>query len=176
MRAENQMSPKGTNFQELVSSDYYKPELYQPTLAASPYKAGDVVIITHERKLYFLLQNNTAKVYDIGVGRPGFTWSGVVMVERKEEWPDWYPPKEMLERQPNLPRRMAGGPGNPFGRAALYLYDDLNKKKTLYRIHGTNDPKSIRREESSGCFRMSNENIMDLYGRVQLGATVYVLP
>jgi lipoprotein-anchoring transpeptidase ErfK/SrfK len=108
--------------------------------------------------------------YGIGVGRQGFTWSGVETVSRMAEWPDWSPPPEMIARQPYLPRFMAGGPGNPLGARALYLGN------TEYRVHGTNDPSSIGRAVSSGCIRLTNEDIVDLYGRVKPGTKVIVLP
>jgi lipoprotein-anchoring transpeptidase ErfK/SrfK len=108
--------------------------------------------------------------YGIGVGREGFTWSGVKTVERKTEWPDWYPPSEMLARQPYLPRMTAGGPGNPLGARAMYIAG------TQYRIHGTNTPSTIGRQVSSGCIRLTNDDVIDLYSRVQIGAKVIVLP
>ena len=108
--------------------------------------------------------------YGIGVGREGFTWSGVQTISRKQEWPDWIPPAEMLQRQPYLPRFMAGGPGNPLGARAMYLGN------TIYRIHGTNAPSTIGHQVSSGCIRMINEDVADLYGRVNVGTKVVVLP
>jgi lipoprotein-anchoring transpeptidase ErfK/SrfK len=108
--------------------------------------------------------------YGIGVGREGFTWAGVQHVARKAEWPDWYPPSEMVARQPYLPRMTAGGPGNPLGARAMYLGG------TEYRIHGTNDPSTIGKRVSSGCIRLTNEDVEDLYNRVQVGAKVIVLP
>ncbi|HEX2725724.1 MAG TPA: L,D-transpeptidase, partial [Beijerinckiaceae bacterium] len=120
---------------------------------------GTVIVSTKERRLYYVLPDGKAVRYGIGVGREGFTWSGVKTVERKAEWPDWTPPAEMLERQPYLPRFMAGGPGNPMGARALYLGN------TVYRIHGTNAPDTIGHAVSSGCFRLVNEQIIDLYER-----------
>ena len=108
--------------------------------------------------------------YGIGVGREGFTWSGTERISRMKEWPDWFPPPEMIERQPYLPRIMAGGPGNPLGARALYLGN------TLYRIHGTNQPSTIGQTVSSGCIRLLNEDIEDLYSRVQVGTRVVVMP
>jgi lipoprotein-anchoring transpeptidase ErfK/SrfK len=108
--------------------------------------------------------------YGIGVGREGFTWSGVHPVVRKAEWPDWYPPAEMIARQPYLPRMTAGGPGNPLGARAMYIGG------TEYRIHGTNDPTTIGKTVSSGCIRLTNEDVTDLYERVKVGAKVIVLP
>jgi lipoprotein-anchoring transpeptidase ErfK/SrfK len=131
---------------------------------------GTVVIDTPHTFLYYVLGNGKAIRYGIGVGRQGFTWAGVKSVERKAEWPDWYPPPEMLQRQPNLPRMMAGGPGNPLGARAMYIGG------TQYRIHGTNNPASIGKHMSSGCIRMTNDNAIDLYNRVKVGAKVIVLP
>jgi len=131
---------------------------------------GTVIIDTPNTYLYYVLGGGKALRYGIGVGREGFTWSGVKQVSRKAEWPDWHPPAEMIERQPYLPRFTAGGPGNPLGARALYIGG------TLYRIHGTNDPSTIGRNVSSGCIRLTNEDIIDLYDRVQSGAKVVVLP
>jgi lipoprotein-anchoring transpeptidase ErfK/SrfK len=131
---------------------------------------GTIVIDTPHTYLYYVLGNGRAIRYGIGVGREGFTWSGVQNVARKTEWPDWTPPVDMLQRQPYLPRFMAGGPGNPLGARAMYLGD------TVYRIHGTNQPTSIGGHVSSGCIRMTNEDVVDLYDRVQVGAKVVVLP
>ena len=132
--------------------------------------AGTIVIDTPNTYLYFVLGAGKAIRYGIGVGREGFTWSGVKAVERKAEWPDWIPPADMLARQPYLPRFMAGGPGNPLGARAMYLAG------TVYRIHGTNDSSTIGRHVSSGCIRMTNDDVMDLYNRVKIGAKVVVLP
>jgi lipoprotein-anchoring transpeptidase ErfK/SrfK len=126
------------------------------------------VIHTSERFLYLVLGNNRALRYGIGVGREGFTWSGLVRVSRKAEWPDWTPPAEMIQRQPYLPRFMAGGPGNPMGSRALYL------GSTVYRIHGTNQPETIGHAVSSGCFRLANGDVIDLYTRVPIGTKVIV--
>jgi lipoprotein-anchoring transpeptidase ErfK/SrfK len=131
---------------------------------------GTVIIDTPNAYLYLVVGGGRAIRYGIGVGREGFTWSGVKTVERKTEWPDWVPPAEMLERQPYLPRLMAGGPGNPLGARAMYL------SGTLYRIHGTNDPSTIGKRVSSGCIRLVNEDVIDLYSRVGLGTKVVVLP
>jgi lipoprotein-anchoring transpeptidase ErfK/SrfK len=129
---------------------------------------GTLVIHTGERFLYKVLGNNRALRYGIGVGREGFTWSGLVKITRKAEWPDWTPPPEMIKRQPYLPRFMAGGPGNPMGSRALYL------GSTLYRIHGTNQPETIGHAISSGCFRLANGDIIDLFERVPVGTRVVV--
>jgi len=132
--------------------------------------AGTIIIDTSNTYLYLVLSGGKAMRYGIGVGREGFTWSGAERVSRMAEWPDWHPPAEMIERQPYLPRFMAGGDGNPLGARALYL------GKTLYRIHGTNQPSTIGTFVSSGCIRLTNEDISDLYTRVQVGTRVVVLP
>ena len=132
--------------------------------------AGTIIIDTPNTYLYYVLGNGRAIRYGIGVGRDGFTWSGVKTIERKSEWPDWLPPAEMLQRQPYLPRFMAGGPGNPLGARAMYL------SGSVYRIHGTNKPSSIGTHVSSGCIRMLNEDVIDLYGRTSIGTKVVVLP
>jgi lipoprotein-anchoring transpeptidase ErfK/SrfK len=132
--------------------------------------AGTIIIDTANTYLYLVLGNGQAMRYGIGVGREGFTWAGRERVSRMAEWPDWHPPAEMIERQPYLPRFMAGGEGNPLGARALYL------GKTLYRIHGTNQPSTIGKFVSSGCVRLLNEDIEDLYGRVNVGSQVVVLP
>ncbi len=130
---------------------------------------GTVVIDTPNKFLYLVEPGNRALRYGIGVGRPGFTWSGVHKVSAKKEWPDWVPPKEMLERQPSLPHFMAGGPNNPLGARAMYL------GSTLYRIHGSNEPWTIGQNVSSGCIRLRNPDVVDLYQRVRIGAKVVVL-
>ena len=131
---------------------------------------GTVVIDTGNTFLYLVLNGGQAMRYGIGVGREGFTWSGGQAVARKAEWPDWRPPVDMLSRQPYLPRFMAGGPGNPLGARAMYLGE------TEYRIHGTNNPETIGKRVSSGCIRLTNEDVADLYERVKIGAKVIVLP
>lgn len=131
---------------------------------------GTVIIDTGNTFLYFVLNDRQAMRYGIGVGREGFTWSGEQTVARKAEWPDWHPPAEMIGRQPYLPRFMAGGPGNPLGARAMYLGD------TEYRIHGTNNPDTIGKRVSSGCIRLTNDDVTDLYERVKVGAKVIVLP
>ena len=132
--------------------------------------AGTVIIDTPNTYLYLVLGGDRAMRYGIGVGREGFTWSGVQQITRKAEWPDWTPPPEMIQRQPYLPRFVAGGPGNPLGARAMYLGG------TVYRIHGTNQPQTIGTAISSGCFRLVNEDVMDLYSRVNVGTKVIVLP
>jgi lipoprotein-anchoring transpeptidase ErfK/SrfK len=132
--------------------------------------AGTIIIDTPNTYLYLVLGNGRAMRYGIGVGRDGFTWSGVQHITRRAEWPDWHPPAEMIARQPYLPRYMAGGPGNPMGARALYLGN------TIYRIHGTNAPHTIGQRVSSGCIRLTNEDVADLYSRVNVGTRVVVLP
>jgi lipoprotein-anchoring transpeptidase ErfK/SrfK len=132
--------------------------------------AGTIIVDTPNTYLYYVLGNGRAVRYGIGVGREGFTWSGTKAVAQKKEWPDWVPPAEMIARQPYLPRFMAGGPGNPLGARALYIGG------TVYRIHGTNQPSSIGKRVSSGCIRMLNADIIDLYSRANVGAKVVVLP
>jgi lipoprotein-anchoring transpeptidase ErfK/SrfK len=128
------------------------------------------VIDTPHTYLYYVLGGGRAIRYGIGVGREGFTWSGTQTIARKAEWPDWTPPAEMIARQPYLPRFMAGGPSNPLGARAMYLGD------TIYRIHGTNAPLTIGTRVSSGCIRLVNADVMDLYSRVNIGTKVVVLP
>lgn len=132
--------------------------------------AGTIIIDTPKTYLYYVLGGGQAIRYGIGVGRAGFTWSGVKIVARMSEWPDWLPPAEMIRRQPYLPRFMAGGPHNPLGARAIYI------SGTLYRIHGTNAPSTIGKHVSSGCIRMLNEDVIDLYARVHVGTKVVVLP
>jgi len=129
---------------------------------------GSIVVHTNERFLYLVMENNRAMRYGIGVGRDGFQWAGQHKISRKQEWPDWRPPPEMIERQPYLPRFMAGGPGNPMGARALYI------GQTVYRIHGTNQPQTIGHAVSSGCFRLVNGDIIDLYERVPVGTRIVV--
>jgi lipoprotein-anchoring transpeptidase ErfK/SrfK len=131
---------------------------------------GTVIVDTPNTYLYLVLGNGKALRYGIGVGREGFTWAGIKHIEKKAEWPDWTPPAEMLVRQPYLPRFMAGGPGNPLGARAMYL------SGSVFRIHGTNAPHTIGQRVSSGCIRLTNEDVTDLYERIQVGAKVLVLP
>src|ERR1700730_15171181 len=131
---------------------------------------GTVIIDTPNTYLYLVLGNGQAMRYGIGVGRDGFTWSGIQSITKTAEWPDWTPPPEMIQRQPYLPRQMAGGPGNPLGARAMYLGG------TVYRIHGTNAPGTIGTHVSSGCIRLTNEDVSDLYSRVNVGTKVIVLP
>ena len=138
----------------------------------APYAPGTIVVSTSERRLYYVLGNGQALRYGVGVGRPGFSWSGTNTITAKREWPSWTPPKAMIARRPDLPRYMAGGIENPLGARALYLSD--HGKDTLYRIHGTNEPEKIGQAVSSGCIRMRNIDVVDLYNRVPVGATVIV--
>jgi lipoprotein-anchoring transpeptidase ErfK/SrfK len=130
---------------------------------------GTIIINTPERLLYLVEGGGRALRYGIGVGRPGFTWAGVHNVTSKREWPDWTPPDDMLKRRPDLPRHMEGGPENPLGARAMYI------GSTLYRIHGSNEPWTIGTQVSSGCIRMRNEDVIDLYERVKVGAKVVVI-
>jgi lipoprotein-anchoring transpeptidase ErfK/SrfK len=132
------------------------------------YAPGTILIDTAERRLYLVLPNGQALRYGIGVGRDGFRWSGVHRISAKKEWPGWTPPSQMLARRPDLPRHMAGGIDNPLGARAMYL------GSTLYRIHGSNEPETIGQAVSSGCFRMTNDDVTDLYNRVSVGTTVIV--
>jgi lipoprotein-anchoring transpeptidase ErfK/SrfK len=145
----------------------FKRQIVDYRTAEAP---GTIVIDTPNTYLYLVMGNGKAMRYGIGVGRQGFTWSGVKQVARKAEWPDWYPPAEMLKRQPYLPRMTMGGPGNPLGARAMYL------GSSEYRIHGTNAPSTIGKQVSSGCIRLTNDDVTDLYNRVQVGAKVVVLP
>ncbi len=152
------------------NADPNLPEQYQRQLVfyRSLQPTGTIIIDTQERHLYLIQDSTHALRYGIGVGRDGFTWQGLLQITRKTEWPDWRPPSEMIDRQPYLPRFMAGGPGNPLGARAIYLGN------TVYRIHGTNAPETIGQAVSSGCFRLVNDDVMDLYDRVQVGTKVIV--
>ena len=135
---------------------------------ASHYAPGTIYINTAERRLYLVLSNGQALRYGIGVGRDGFRWGGTHRISAKKEWPSWTPPSQMLRRRPDLPRHMAGGVDNPLGARAMYL------GSTLYRIHGSNEPETIGQAVSSGCFRMTNDDVTDLYSRVSVGTPVVV--
>ena len=135
---------------------------------ATNYAPGTIVVNTAERRLYLVLSSGQALRYGIGVGRDGFRWSGIHRISAKKEWPSWTPPSQMLARRPDLPRHMEGGIDNPLGARAMYL------GSTLYRIHGSNEPETIGQAVSSGCFRMTNDDVSDLYGRVSVGTTVIV--
>ena len=138
--------------------------VYYPTRHAP----GTIVVNTQERRLYLVMADGKAMRYGVGVGRPGFDWAGSQSITRKQEWPSWTPPSQMLKRRPDLPRFMAGGPENPMGARALYL------GSTLYRIHGSNEPETIGQAVSSGCIRMLNDDVIDLYERVKVGTRVVV--
>jgi len=175
----------GGNAQQLNAPYYqptvaptYAPESNRPAAIRipremvnfnAPYAPGTVVVSTSERRLYLVMPGNKALRYGIGVGRAGFEWAGTQSISRKQEWPDWVPPAEMLQRRPDLPRYMAGGPENPLGARAMYLGG------SLYRIHGSNEPETIGQAVSSGCIRMLNEDVVDLYERVKVGTKVVVL-
>ena len=155
----------------LVADDSYQidPEWQKQTVSYRTTEApGTIIISTAERHLYLIEPGGRALRYGIGVGRDGFQWQGLLSITRKAEWPDWRPPPEMIARQPYLPRFMAGGPGNPLGARAMYL------GATVYRIHGTNQPWTIGTRISSGCFRLVNADVTDLYGRVPVGTKVIV--
>jgi lipoprotein-anchoring transpeptidase ErfK/SrfK len=158
--------------QQRAAADDELPALLQRQVVSysGGEPAGTVIIDTAHTFLYLTLGDGTALRYGIGVGRKGFTWSGVEKISRKSEWPDWIPPAEMIARQPYLPRWVGGGPGNPLGARALYLGN------TDYRIHGTNAPASIGKHVSSGCIRMRDADVIDLYDRVGIGTKVVVLP
>jgi lipoprotein-anchoring transpeptidase ErfK/SrfK len=150
--------------EETLSPAYQRQAVY----FRSTEPVGTIIVVTSERFLYVTQGNNRALRYGIGVGRDGFQWAGLIRVVRKAEWPDWVPPPEMIDRQPYLPRFMAGGPGNPLGARALYLGG------TVYRIHGTNQPQTIGQAVSSGCFRLVNGDVVDLYDRIPVGTKVIV--
>jgi lipoprotein-anchoring transpeptidase ErfK/SrfK len=152
------------------NSDAAVPDEFkkQRVFYRSQQPPGTIIIDTSERHLYLIESETSAIRYGIGVGRDGFTWQGLLQIARKAEWPDWHPPPEMIERQPYLPRFMAGGPGNPLGARAMYLGN------TVYRIHGTNAPETIGQAVSSGCFRLVNDDVIDLYERVNVGTHVIV--
>ncbi len=140
----------------------------QAVFYRSNEEPGTIIVNTHDRFLYLVQGNNRAIRYGVGVGRDGFQWGGVHRITRKAEWPDWTPPQEMIARQPYLPRFMAGGPGNPMGARAMYI------GTTVYRVHGTNAPETIGHSVSSGCFRLVNSEIEDLYERVPVGTKIVV--
>jgi lipoprotein-anchoring transpeptidase ErfK/SrfK len=161
----------GSVMEEPADSTELSPQLRRQIVSYSTREApGTIIVDTPNTYLYYVLGNGQAVRYGIGVGRDGFRWSGIQRVARKQEWPDWHPPAEMVARQPYLPRFMAGGPSNPLGARALYLGN------SIYRIHGTNSPSTIGGRVSSGCIRMLNEDVTDLYGRVNVGTKVVVLP
>ena len=158
-------------FSRLFGGGYQRSSPIPRTLVSFPtyYRPGNIVIDTSARRLYLVTAPGQALSYGIGVGRDGFRWTGTHYISAKREWPDWTPPSQMLRRRPDLPRHMVGGIDNPLGARALYL------GSTLYRIHGSNEPETIGQAVSSGCFRMTNEDVVDLYDRVGVGAKVLVL-
>jgi lipoprotein-anchoring transpeptidase ErfK/SrfK len=166
VRDQPAVRPMGPQETALMPA-HLRRQIVKFTTAEPP---GTIIIDTPNTYLYYVLGGGRAIRYGIGVGRDGFTWSGVETVARKAEWPDWTPPAEMLVRQPYLPRFMAGGPGNPLGARAIYLGG------TIYRIHGTNQASTIGGRVSSGCIRMVNDDVIDLYGRIDVGTKVVVLP
>jgi lipoprotein-anchoring transpeptidase ErfK/SrfK len=153
----------GSGFRPMASSAYRSVVPF-----GAGYGAGTVVISTAERRLYYVLGNGQAISYGIGVGRPGFQWAGTRTITMKREWPDWTPPAQMLRRRPDLPRYMRGGINNPLGARAMYLGG------SLFRIHGSNEPETIGHAVSSGCIRMTNSDVIDLYSRVRVGTRVVV--
>jgi lipoprotein-anchoring transpeptidase ErfK/SrfK len=161
-----------TNDPAVQEEDRALPDRFRRTIVSLDTREapGTVIIDTGNTYLYYVLGNGRAIRYGVGVGREGFTWAGVQTVSHKAEWPDWHPPAEMIRRQPYLPRFMAGGPGNPLGARAMYL------GSSEYRIHGTNDPTTIGKFVSSGCIRLTNEDVSDLFNRVNVGTRVVVLP
>jgi lipoprotein-anchoring transpeptidase ErfK/SrfK len=171
--AEQQVAPQAIEPQATEpSEDAQLPDRLRKQIVDYRGKEapGTIIVDTPHTYLYLVMGNGKALRYGIGVGREGFTWSGSHPIVRKAEWPDWYPPQEMIARQPYLPRMTAGGPGNPLGARAMYIGG------TEYRIHGTNNPATIGKHVSSGCIRLTNEDVIDLYNRVQVGAKVIVLP
>jgi lipoprotein-anchoring transpeptidase ErfK/SrfK len=163
-RSVESMTEPNEGFQQVAR---FKRQMVSYYTTEAP---GTIIIDTPNTYLYFVLGNGRAMRYGIGVGRDGFTWAGTQTITKKAEWPDWFPPAEMIARQPYLPRFMAGGPSNPLGARAMYLGG------TVYRIHGTNAPNTIGQHVSSGCIRLVNEDVADLYSRVNVGTKVVVLP
>ena len=164
MQIDDQPGYEPTAEQELLDPQFQRQLVFFRTTEAP----GTIIIHTSERYLYLVQGDNRALRYGIGVGREGFQWGGLLKITRKQEWPDWRPPPEMIERQPYLPRFMAGGKGNPLGARAMYL------GTTVYRIHGTNQPQTIGSAVSSGCFRLVNPDVIDLYNRIPVGTKVIV--
>jgi lipoprotein-anchoring transpeptidase ErfK/SrfK len=158
-----------TNFFERLFGGPVSPTARRVVFWLGDNQPGTIVISTSQRRLYFVLGNQRAIQYGIGVGRPGFTWSGIKTVSMKREWPSWSPPAAMRRRRPDLPHYMEGGLGNPLGARALYL------GSSMYRIHGSNEPQTIGYAVSSGCIRMTNADVVDLYNRTRVGTKVVVL-
>jgi lipoprotein-anchoring transpeptidase ErfK/SrfK len=170
--AEWRLGNKRFNFNDRTRIRYKGKQIIHLRSSEEP---GTIIISTRQRKLYYVLPDGMAIAYGVGVGRFGFTWRGVAQVGRKAEWPDWHPPPEMVERDPLAAKfadGMPGGPDNPLGARAMYLYQ--GRQDTLYRIHGTREPWSIGLAVSSGCIRMLNEEVIDLYNRVKVGTKVVV--
>ncbi len=165
VRADEASAQRPTQVRRAVDPRFHRQSV--PYMGRE--KPGTIVINQEERHLYLVQAGGTAMRYGIGVGREGFGWHGVQTIARKAEWPDWRPPSEMLQRRPDLPRFMPGGPSNPLGARAMYL------GSSLYRIHGTNEPHTIGTAVSSGCIRLMNEDVMDLYSRVKVGTKVIVM-
>jgi lipoprotein-anchoring transpeptidase ErfK/SrfK len=165
----NTIAPVAAAPAEAAEAEIDPRYLRQRVSYGGSQRPGTIVIDTHERYLYLVEEGGTALRYGVGVGRPGFAWAGIKEVSMKRTWPDWRPPDEMLKRRPDLPSFMAGGPENPLGARALYL------GSSLYRIHGSNEPWTIGTEVSSGCIRMRNEDVIDLYERVKVGTKVEVI-
>ena len=161
----NEPPPPSAELSRVVPPEYLRQEVDY----SGAEKPGAIIIDTQQRFLFFVLPHGRAIRYGVGVGRPGFEWAGVKRVTRKAQWPDWTPPVEMMLRRPDIPDHMAGGPDNPLGARALYL------GSTLYRIHGTNEPWTIGHNVSSGCIRMMNEDVIDLYNRTKVGTKVTVI-
>ena len=166
--------PATSSFQEIkrhpmANRNMESPIKKETSDYAGPYDKGTIVVNTTERRLYYVLGDGKAMKYGIGVGRPGFTWNGTHAITRKTEWPGWTPPPAMRKRQPKLPDYMPGGPDNPLGARAMYI------GSTIYRIHGTAEPWTIGQAVSSGCIRMTNDDVADLYERVGVGTRVVVL-
>ncbi|HYP58191.1 MAG TPA: L,D-transpeptidase [Beijerinckia sp.] len=157
------------------STDLNREALSTRVIVVDPteQRPGTLTIDTKNRYLYLSMEGGKAMRYDIGVGREGFTWAGRAYIGRRAEWPGWTPPAAMLKRRPDLPRHMEGGIENPLGARAIYLYN--RHRDTMYRIHGTNEPDTIGQAVSSGCIRLLNEDVIDLYGRIKVGAPVVVL-
>ena len=158
-------APEPARLEALPSEEYLRREVDY----SGPERPGTIVIDTPNKFLFLVLPHGRAIRYGVGVGRPGFEWSGVKTISRKAEWPGWTPPPQMMLRRPDLPSHMDGGPGNPLGARALYL------GSSMFRIHGTNEPSTIGQNVSSGCIRMMNEDVIDLYDRVRVGAKVIVI-
>jgi lipoprotein-anchoring transpeptidase ErfK/SrfK len=163
------LSGEPANFFERLFGGPLSPTARRLVAWPGIQRPGTIVISTSQRRLYFVLGNGQAIQYGVGVGRPGFTWMGTKTVSMKQEWPGWSPPAAMLRRRPDLPRYMPGGLGNPLGARALYL------GSSMYRIHGSNEPETIGYAVSSGCIRMTNADVIDLYNRTRIGTKVVVL-